>query len=111
MRRSGKVATPATAVALTVPSSVAAGDPAPSERETVPVNEVATLPNASSACTLTRPITTPAGGGAGGGATKAGRAGVPERAVALNVTGDPLSPAALAVTVCAPTVAPSRHVV
>ncbi len=112
-RRSLNVATPATAFTVAVPvSSAPAGAPAAMPTVTAPVNADATAPLASTAFTTTAGVSAaPAAVVAGGCTANTRRTGSIDRAVAVNATGEPDSPVAVAVRDCAPAVGPRRHVV
>ena len=104
------VATPATAFTVVVPPSVAPPGLAPNVTLTGPVKAVVVMLWASLTVRTIGASVAPAVVDAGCvvSTTRIGMAAVP---VAPNVTGEPLRPAALAVTVCAPTIEPSVHAV
>ncbi len=104
------VATPATAFTVVVPPSAAPDALLPNAIVTAPVNPLAVSPVAVCATTVSGVSAWPATVFAGV-VVIASFVAVTARAVAVNVSGDPASDPDVAVTVCAPTVLPSFHVV
>src|ERR1035437_2247752 len=107
-----KVATPATAVFVTVPESVETPGFAPKASVTLPMNDVARRLLASLACTtMVGAMITPATVVEGGTLNSSWLAGpaIPEVDVAPTVSV--ASPALAAVILCAPITAPRVHVV
>jgi len=105
-----KLATPATAFAVSVPESVELPGFAPSAIATPPVKVVSRFPCASRASTVIVPSAAPATP-AVGEAVNTSCVAPDDAAVAVNVTGLPLSPAAVAVRVWAPAAGPSVQLV
>src|SRR5512134_2215961 len=104
----GKLATPATAATLAVPSSTPVpGGLVPSASVTVPVKAGTALPKASRAATWIAGVIVAPATAELGWTVNASRDGVPGTAVAVNDTGEPASPATLAVAVWGPGLLPS----
>jgi hypothetical protein len=93
-----KVAIPATAITASAPPSVAPSTPVAISTETVPTNPVAMLPCASRAATTIGASVSPASAVAAGSVSIVSAVAAPAVAVAVNVTGEPPSPSAAAVT-------------
>ena len=109
----GNVAIPPTAATVTVPPMVDVPGFVPIASVTLPVKVVASPATASRACTMIAgAFDAPASAVVGpvvNSNVAAGPPAPPAVAVALIVSGEPASPADVAVIVCAPSVAPSVH--
>ena len=105
------VAMPATAFTVVVPLSSAPTVLVPNATVTGPVKVAAVLLFTSCTVTTTGASAVPTVVVAGGCVVIASFVGVDAVAVAVNVTGEPVRPAAVAVNDCAPTKVPSRQVV
>src|SRR5512134_2809170 len=110
MLRLEKEATPATAATVAVPESAPPPGFVPIATVTLPVKPVVGLPSRSRAVTRTAGVIGDPATVLVGCVVNASRVVLPGFAVAVKLTGDPASPATVAVAVWAPGVLPSARV-